>query len=192
MIRTTELIPAAILVGALGCGGPASPGAGSGSSGAASGSLEAGADATSLMRCALNSDCAAGLVCGLGDCRPQCALDVDCAGGTCIYGFSPGDGAKTTDCPIFMGCASDYRCRNLCATDSDCNLAGMTNKVCAQDVNGVDYCARASDVSVGSMGTRVISAAPPPGAMTGRPVTEPPDASMLPEPWVGDAAGNGG
>jgi hypothetical protein len=70
-----------------------------------------------------------------------------------------------------MACASDYRCRDRCAQDSDCN-ATATNAVCAKDANGVRYCVQPSEVALINMGT-VLAAAPPPGADTGRAVIEP-------------------
>jgi len=72
------------------------------------------------------------------------------------------------DCRAPLACASDYRCRNLCMTDGDCNLLGITGKVCAKDANGVGYCADPSEVREG-----VIAACPPPGAPDAA-VTEPP------------------
>lgn len=90
--------------------------------------------------------------------------------------------ASPSDCPAPLACASDYRCRNLCVTGSDCNAVGVTNKVCAQDANGVDYCASPSEVTVSLMGDQMLSTVPPPGAVTGSTVTEPLDASTQPEP----------
>jgi hypothetical protein len=161
----------------------------------------AGASAGSMTSatCALNSDCISGFVCALDECRPQCQTDVDCSfGGTCVFGVT--DGVKTffcrtpaeentpcsvpTDCPAPLACASDYRCRNLCVTDADCNVLGATSEVCAQDANGVDYCASPSEVTVNSMGDQVLSTVPPLGALTGTAVTEPLDASMQSEPAI--------
>ncbi len=161
------------------------------------GSAGASTGSTNLGGCALNSDCISGFVCALGACRAQCQSDVDCSfGGTCVFGVT--DGVKTfvcrtpaqanapcsnpSDCMAPMACASDYRCRDLCTTTADCNVLGVTNMVCAQDANGVDDCASPAEVTVNSMGDQVISAPPPLGAMTGRAVTEPVDASMQSEP----------
>jgi hypothetical protein len=41
---------------------------------------------TSTGSCTLNSDCAPGFLCTIGQCRAQCASDIDCRGGTCISG----------------------------------------------------------------------------------------------------------
>jgi alpha-tubulin suppressor-like RCC1 family protein len=129
--------------------------------------------------CHQNSDCARALFCALGACRAQCAGDADCgSGGRCI---DNGDVAvcqyadendtpctKESDCPEPLACASDYRCRNLCATAADCNVLGISGRVCAKDANGYDYCAVPAEVSNGK-----ITVSPPPGAMTGTPVIEP-------------------
>jgi hypothetical protein len=66
---------------------------------------------------------------------------------------------KPSDCPAPLACASDYRCRSLCATDADCNVLGITGRVCAKDANGVDYCADPNEVMSG-----MITVAPPMGA----------------------------
>jgi hypothetical protein len=148
--------------------------------------------------CSLTSDCMPGLICAIGQCRPQCHTDVDCGGNgaTCVFGTDQSGTkgffcqpaavankacSKPSDCSAPMACASDYRCRNLCMTDADCNPAGATSfsKVCAQDANGVDYCASPSDVTIEDGGVQVITEAPPMGAMVGTPVTEPMDASMV-------------
>src|SRR5262249_34164316 len=65
-----------------------------------------------------------------------------------------------------------YRCRNLCSSDSDCNVYGVSNRVCARDANGVDYCADPNEVMNG-----LLTAAPPDGAPTGTMVIEG-DATM--------------
>ena len=129
--------------------------------------------------CALNSDCATGLICALGKCRPHCAEAADCPvpGSTCIDDGrsavceTPTDRNKPctseADCPVPLACATDYRCRNLCLDDADCNVLGIAGRVCARDMNGVDYCADPSEVTNG-----VITAPPPPGAPS-TPVIEP-------------------
>src|SRR5579859_7726611 len=86
--------------------------------------------------CHQNSDCASGLLCALGACRAMCSASSDCqTGGSCI---DNGDVAvcqyadeknkpcnKQSDCPSPLACASDYRCRNLCMSDGDCNVLGI-------------------------------------------------------------------
>jgi alpha-tubulin suppressor-like RCC1 family protein/uncharacterized membrane protein YgcG len=144
--------------------------------------------------CSLNSDCAATLICAIGVCRQACAQDSDCAdGATCVFGVDQaGDkgfycqAAAVTnkacstpkDCTAPMACASDYRCRNLCSSNSDCNVLGATNKVCAQDANGVDYCASPSDVTINASGDQVLTAPSNPAATTDAAVVEPGNAPM--------------
>jgi hypothetical protein len=129
--------------------------------------------------CHLNSDCARGLVCALGACRAMCTTAADCgSGGTCIDNAnvavcqSAADKNtpcnKQSDCPAPLACASDYRCRNLCNTTADCNVLGITGRVCAEDAQGVYYCADQDEASNGS-----LTAQPPAGAKTGSPVEEP-------------------
>jgi hypothetical protein len=129
--------------------------------------------------CTLTSDCAAGLACALGKCRPPCVNASDCpvTGSSCI---DDGRSAvcetpteknapctKESDCPVPLACASDYRCRNLCLSDTDCNVLGIAGRACARDMNGVDYCADPDEVTNG-----VLTASPPRGAPS-TPVIEP-------------------
>jgi hypothetical protein len=72
---------------------------------------------------------------------------------------------KPTDCASPLACASDYRCRNLCNKDLDCNAYGISGRVCAKDANGVDYCADPNEVMNG-----LLTVAPPSGA---------PDATVI-------------
>jgi hypothetical protein len=159
--------------------------------------------------CSLNSDCHPPItICAIGRCRPQCVTDADCQGGTCVFGTdnagskgffcqAAADAMKAcstaSDCTPPLACASDYRCRNLCTDDADCNVAGATNKVCAQDANKVDYCANKDEVSVNANNDQVISVAPNPAAMTDAAVTEPVDAPMIaivaPEGGVSGSSG---
>jgi hypothetical protein len=161
--------------------------------------------------CQLNSDCTSPLICAIGRCRDQCKVDGDCvAGDTCVFGVDKSNNkgfycqapaatnaacSKPADCTAPMACASDYRCRNLCTTNADCNILGVTNKVCAQDANGVDYCASLSDVMVNGMGDQVIVATANPNAMTDAAVVEPADAAMVmiaaPEGGLPDATSAG-
>jgi len=131
--------------------------------------------------CSLNSDCAASLVCAFGKCRVQCMAASDCPvqpGSSCIddgrYPVCQSPDEKNTpctrlaDCPTPLACASDYRCRNLCESDADCNVLGITGRVCAKDKNGVEYCADPGESENG-----VLTTQPPPGAPTSIPVMEP-------------------
>jgi hypothetical protein len=128
--------------------------------------------------CSLNSDCAAGLVCALGRCRDQCANASDCgSGGSCVtdgtHAVCQSAADKDTpcerpsDCPAPLACASDYRCRNLCQTATDCNVLGITDRVCARDANNVDYCADPGEALDGILVTLPPAGAPDSG------VTEP-------------------
>jgi hypothetical protein len=150
--------------------------------------------ATGLQACSLNSDCTSPLICAIGRCRVQCQADSDCSGGMCVSSVVNGTKqfvcqalaeankpcSLPKDCTAPMACASDYRCRDLCTSNADCNAEpGVVNEVCAQDANGVDYCASPSQVTTNTNGDQVITAPPPPGAATSTPVTEPMDASML-------------
>jgi hypothetical protein len=127
-----------------------------------------------LIGCSLNSDCSMGLICALGKCRVQCVNATDCpvTGSSCIDDGrnavceTPTDKNKSctqeSDCPVPLACASDYRCRNLCQSASDCNVLGITGRICAADLNNVNYCADPSEVSDAG----VIDLAPPAGAPT--------------------------
>src|SRR5580658_8440944 len=110
--------------------------------------------------CTLNSQCATGLVCAFGRCSAACRTAADCMGGECVFDatmhavcqYSEAQLCeKQSDCPAPLACASDYRCRNLCADDADCNVLGINGRICARDANGVDYCAVPSEVSGGEI-----------------------------------------
>ncbi len=149
-------------------------------------SLAAGAcsssssSSSSGTACSLNSDCSQGLICALGKCRQECENASDCpvAGSSCIDdGRNPvcetpteknTPCARQADCPVPLACASDYRCRNLCLSDADCNVLGIVGRVCAKDGNGVDFCADPTEVSNGAIDTT-----PPSGAPRSTPVVEP-------------------
>jgi hypothetical protein len=60
---------------------------------------------------------------------------------------------KQSDCAPPLACASDYRCRNICSVDADCNVLGINGRVCAKDANGVLYCAVPPEVSGGAIVT---------------------------------------
>jgi hypothetical protein len=129
--------------------------------------------------CALNSDCAAGLICAFGTCRGQCVVAADCPtmGSSCIddgrYPVCQSPTEKNTpctrqaDCPTPLACASDYRCRNLCESDADCNVLGIKGRACVRDAQNVDYCADPGEYANGKLDTK-----PPPNAPS-TPVVEP-------------------
>jgi hypothetical protein len=168
---------------------------------------------TGPQTCSLNSDCTSPLICAIGRCRQQCQTDADCGGGgaTCVFGVVSGTKqfvcqaaaqanvpcSVPTDCTAPMACASDYRCRDLCKTDADCNAEpGATNAVCAQDANGVDYCASPAEVTVNAMGNQVLTAPPNPNETSDAAVIEPANASMVaiaaPEGGLPPASGSSG
>lgn len=102
------------------------------------------------MSCSLDGDCSKPLICALGDCRLQCKSTLDCSTGewcvtdgraraVCTQRNSVCDRQK--DCPAPLACATDYRCRNLCEIDDDCNVFGVKGRLCVQDDNGVHFCA---------------------------------------------------
>jgi hypothetical protein len=102
--------------------------------------------ASPAAACHLNSDCLAPLICALGACRKQCVTAADCisfgAGSSCVSDSkghaicqpvaelnTPCDNESMCTPPL--ACASDYRCRNICNVDGDCNVDGITGRVCA-------------------------------------------------------------
>jgi hypothetical protein len=137
-------------------------------------SNDVGTNAAQLQMCSLNSECdqKKGLICAIGRCRPRCMSSVDCSGGDCVTDTVTGNAVcqplaeknkpceSQNDCAPPLACASDYRCRNLCQNDMTCNTLGTMGRVCAQDANGIHYCANPPEVSNG-----MINVAPPPGAV---------------------------
>ncbi len=110
--------------------------------------------------CTLNSECAPGLVCAFGRCSAACRTAADCMGGECIFDATMHALCqypeaqlceKQSDCAPPLACASDYRCRNICTADADCNVLGINGRVCAKDANGVRYCAVPPEVSDGTL-----------------------------------------
>jgi hypothetical protein len=133
----------------------------------------------STVGCSLNSDCASGLICALGKCRTQCVDAADCpvAESSCIddgrYPVCqpPAERNKPcthlADCPTPLACASDYRCRNLCESDADCNVLGIKGRACVKDANLVEYCADPGEYANGVLDTQ------PPANAPSVPVVEP-------------------
>src|SRR4029077_4973767 len=124
-------------------------------------------------KCSLNSDCKEGLICALSVCRMPCKKSVDCGnGGSCItegvaaicQPLEEKDNAcnKTRECPAPLACAGDYRCRNLCESDDDCNVLGIHGRVCAEDDYGQHYCGEPEETEDG-----VFIVGPAPGAPGG-------------------------
>jgi hypothetical protein len=101
------------------------------------------------MACALNSDCASGLICTFGLCHSACAVNPDCPPGElCVKSGSVGDGgvASINVCQLPVEskcvynsqctplvCARDEMCRNECVTSADCVSPQVCtdSKVCA-------------------------------------------------------------
>jgi hypothetical protein len=142
---------------------------------AACGSSDVASGRAQLEKCTLSSDCKQGLYCALGSCRTPCKESRDCGnGGACVSdGVSAACQladeketacAKTRDCPVPLACAGDYRCRNLCDADEDCNVLGINGRVCAADNLGRSYCAEPKEVEDG-----VITVEPPAGALISIP-----------------------
>ncbi len=135
--------------------------------------------AATTVGCSLNSDCSSGLICAFGKCRNQCVDAADCpvAESSCIDdGRYPVCQSPTerntpcthlTDCSTPLACASDYRCRNLCESDADCNVLGIKGRACVKDSNGVEYCADPGEYANGMLDTR------PPANAPSTPVVEP-------------------
>src|SRR5580692_1320503 len=81
------------------------------------------------MGCALNSDCATGLICTFGLCHAACVKDTDCNPGMCVKSNASGDGGTlinvcqlaveshcyyNSDCKTPLVCGRDEQCRNQC------------------------------------------------------------------------------
>ncbi len=128
----------------------------------------------------------------------MCVTSADCGnGGSCIFDNSGHAVCQLAaeknrqcntqnDCPSPLACAADYRCRNLCSTDSDCNVLGISGRVCAADKNGVRYCADPPETSGGSINST------PACKSNCIPVVEPTDAGGVAGMGAGGAGGQGG
>jgi len=131
--------------------------------------------------CSLDSDCTSGLICAFARCSAACRTSADCGpGGACVFDsmmqpvcLYPDVAACTTqsNCTPPLACASDFHCRNLCTQDADCNVLGITGRVCAADSTGVHYCAVPAEVSDAG-----VIIAPPGSVAQGSP-----DATVSPD-----------
>lgn len=116
--------------------------------GVACGNSGAGGGALANQACTHSSDCKAGLVCAYGVCSTTCTTLASC--GTSASCVDDGDAAvcvnaapcnTQADCPTPLACTSDYSCRNLCNTNADCAVLGLSGEVCATDPKGAHVCA---------------------------------------------------
>ncbi len=116
------------------------------------------------MGCALNSDCASGLICTFGLCHSACAVNSDCpSGGLCVKSGSVGDGGASIDvCQLPVEskcvynsqctplvCARDEMCRNECVTSADC----VSPQVCTDS----KVCALSSQLTPGTNDVPVVT-----------------------------------
>ena len=131
------------------------------------------------MACALNSDCAAGLICTFGLCHGACvpnATNGDCpAPQLCVKSGGTADGGSlnvcqlptelkcvyNSDCTAPLICARDEQCRNQCQSNVDCVMGQVCtdSKVCAltsqleQGTNDVKVVTSGLDAGAGASGT---------------------------------------
>lgn len=82
--------------------------------------------------CALNTDCASPLICGLERCRRECVDSRDCGAGLLCLAIGDQGGAcqlpEEADCTLTSECTRGLECRfgtctTACATDRDCPLS---------------------------------------------------------------------
>jgi len=119
--------------------------------------------------CAQNSDCKSPYICAIGKCRSRCATAADCGdGGSCItdekgYPVCQPAAEKNTpcnnqdECTPPLACATDYRCRNLCEHDGDCNHLGVMGRLCVSDDNGTLFCADEPEAKNGVLTTKAAA-----------------------------------
>ena len=116
------------------------------------------------MGCALNSECAAGLICTFGFCHSQCDKDIDCSPGMCLKSTMVGDAGAAlnvcqlateshcyynSDCQTPLVCGRDEKCRNQCQSNVDC----VTGQVCTS--SGV--CADQSQIVAGTNDVTLVT-----------------------------------
>ena len=116
------------------------------------------------MGCALNSDCASGLICTFGLCHSACVVNSDCqSGALCVKSGSVGDGGASinvcqlpveskcvynSQCTPLV-CARDEMCRNECVTSADC----VSPQVCTDS----KVCALTSQLAPGTNDVPVVN-----------------------------------
>ena len=152
------------------------------------------------MGCALNSDCAAGLVCTFGFCHSACRVNGDCPTGTlCIETSVAGDGGATnvcqlpvetkcvynSNCKAPLVCARDEQCRNQCQADVDC----VSPQVCTTS----KVCALTSQLTPGTNDVPVVTSGLDAGSTGGAGgASGAAGAGAAGRPGTGGAAGGGG
>ncbi|HLK93507.1 MAG TPA: hypothetical protein VKZ18_26690 [Polyangia bacterium] len=131
------------------------------------------------MGCALNSDCASGLICTFGLCHSACVVNSDCPSSPtqqlCVKTSTPGNDGGTvnvcqlpfeskcvynSDCKSPLVCARDEQCRNQCQTTVDC----ISPQVCTSS----NVCALPSQLAPGTTDVPVVTNA---GGAGGAPGT---------------------
>jgi len=103
------------------------------------------ASATPGAACVRTSDCAAGLICGHGRCRPACRDASDCAPGQQCLLDQSGVGSCSLD--LERGCASDPN-NHACSCDLACE-----EDLCVVPCAGATDCAGGSVCRVSATGT---------------------------------------
>lgn len=100
--------------------------------------LNAGAE------CALNSDCAPPLICGLERCRRQCVDSRDCGAGLICLAIGDQGGAcqlpEEAACTLTSGCTTGLECRfgtctTACVEDRDCTMGATCEPDMAAGAN---------------------------------------------------------
>src|SRR5580692_6020464 len=123
------------------------------------------------MGCALNSDCASGLICTFGLCHSACVVNGDCpTGELCVRSDSVAGDAGSADaatvnvcqlpvelkcvynsnCMSPLVCARDEQCRNQCQKDVDC----VSPQVCTDS----KVCALTSQLAPGTNDLPIVTA----------------------------------
>ncbi len=145
-----------VVLASLGCssaqlvkdgGSPGSGGTATGGQGSGGGGGGGGTRGSLGWGCALDSDCAVGLVCTFGLCHGACVLNGDCpANELCVESGTGASGGMNvcqlpqelkclynSDCGLPLVCARDEQCRGQCQTTLDCVSPQVctTSMVCA-------------------------------------------------------------
>lgn len=107
-------------------------------------------------RCARTSECAHGLACRFGACRPECLSTAECAPGAECLPVVDGSGVCGIDldlgceegagrtCATGLVCAAG-RCRGPCAGEGDC----LAEQACVASASGTAFCQSAAGLDAG-------------------------------------------